>query len=326
MTVRTSSPRSPRTSSRSTASRGRRNNGDDASRFDLYQTITDQIVTLLEAGTAPWRSSALGTDLGRPMSMTTGRPYRGINVFLLAMAGLAGGHTSAYWATYKQAQALGGQVRRGEKGTLVVFWKMLDGNEVDPATGRPEKRPVLRYYRVWNACQCDGLMLPDADREPRQAPEPFDAAEAVIAGYRTGPSVLTDGLTPAYLPALDTVKMPPLDRYADAPSYYCDLFHEYGHSSGAKHRLDRWGEGGPATSFRSDSYSREELVAEMTAAFLCGHCGISPSTIANSASYLAGWVERLKGDKRLIVTAAGQAQKAADHILGVPPFDPGEDD
>ena len=308
---------SSRSSSRNTAGRrgSRRNQGGPA-RFDLYRHVTDQIVGLLEAGTAPWRSSVLGTPLGRPTSMTTNRPYRGINVFLLAMASLAGGHDSAYWATYRQAQALGGQVRKGERGTLVVFWKPLEG-EVDPETGRADRHFVLRYYRVWNASQCEGLVPPDAAGrpEPREH-ERCELAEDIVAGYRSGPSVLTEGLVPSYLPDLDAVRMPPPDRYADAPSYYCDLFHELGHSTGHKRRLDRWGEGGPSGSFRSDSYSREELVAEMTAAFLCGHCGISPQTIENSASYLAGWVERLRGDSRLVVVAAGQAQKAADLILG----------
>jgi antirestriction protein ArdC len=263
------------------------------------------------------------------MSMSTGRPYRGVNVFLLAMAGLAGGHASAYWVTYRQAQALGGQVRKGEKGTLVVFWKTLDHDEIDPETGKPDKRFVLRYYRVWNASQCDGLTPPDVgDRpEPREHPhhEPIDLADRVLVGFAAprNPAVRHGDFPAAsYSPSADEVRMPFTHRYADMPSFYCDCFHELGHSTGHTGRLDRWGDAGPATSFRSDSYSREELVAEMTAAFLCGHCGISPSTIANSASYLAGWVERLKGDKRLVIAAAGQAQKAADLILGTPAYQP----
>ena len=333
MTVQLSSRPARRTSSRTTASRGSRNGGDDASRFDLYQTVTDQIVNLLEAGTAPWRSGVLGTPIGRPMSLTTGRPYRGVNVFLLAMAGLSGGYPSAYWATYRQAQALGGQVRKGEKGTLVVFWKTLGDphrGEIDPATGKTDKQFVLRYYRVWNASQCDGLTPPDAGDHPApQQHEPIDLAEQVLAGYAAprGPAV-RHGEFPAasYSPSADEVRLPFTYRYADMPSFYCDAFHELGHSTGHKSRLDRWGDAGPATSFRSDSYSREELVAEMTAAFLCGGCGLTPATIENSASYLAGWVERLKGDKRLIVTAAGQAQKAADQILGMAAFGAASDE
>lgn len=329
MTVRTSPRTTSRIRSNSTGRRGFRKADAGESRFDLYQTVTDQIVELLEAGTAPWKSSVLGTPIGRPMSLTTGRPYRGVNVFLLAMAGLAGGHGSAYWVTYKQAKALGGQVRKGEKGTLVVFWKTLGDDEIDPKTGRPEKRFVLRYYRVWNAGQCDGLTPPDAGSQPEPVQhDPIDAADAVLAGFAApeGPSV-RHGEFPAasYAPAVDEVRMPFTGRYADMPSFYCDCFHELGHSTGHKSRLDRWGDAGPATSFRSDSYSREELVAEMTAAFLCGHCGVSPSTIESSASYLAGWVERLKGDKRLVIAAAGQAQKAADLILGTPAFEPRDD-
>ena len=221
-----------RTSSRSTASRGARNGGgggDEAGRFDLYQTVTDQIVSLLEAGTAPWRSSVLGTPLGRPTSLTTGRPYRGVNTFLLAMAGLAGGHASAYWTTYRQAQALGGQVRKGEKGTLVVFWKTLDNGEVDPETGKADKRFVLRYYRVWNASQCDGLTPPDAGSQPApREHDPIDAADAVIAGFAApGGPVVRHGEFPAasYSPSADEVRMPFTHRYADMPIFYCDCFH-----------------------------------------------------------------------------------------------------
>ena len=326
MTVRTSPRTTSRTRSNNTSGRrGFRHQRDDASRFDLYQTVTDQIVALLKAGVAPWKSSVLGTPIGQPMSLTTGRPYRGVNVFLLAMAGLAGGHSSAYWATYRQAQALGGQVRKGEKGTLVVFWKTSDG-EIDPDTGKADKRFVLRYYRVWNASQCDGLTPPDVGSQPApREHDPIDLADEVLAGFAApcGPAVRHGDFPAAsYAPAADEVRMPFSHRYADMPSFYCDCFHELGHSTGNKGRLDRWGDAGPATSFRSDSYSREELVAEMTAAFLCGHCGISPATIENSASYLAGWIERLRGDKRLVIAAAGQAQKAADLILGTPAYQP----
>ena len=317
---------------RTAGNRGSRS--DAASRFDLYQAVTDQIVGLLEAGTAPWKSGVLGTPIGRPVSLTTGRPYRGVNVFLLAMAGLAGGYDSAHWVTYKQAQARGGQVRKGEKGTLVVFWKVLNDREkLDrqaAENGNADRRFVLRYYRVWNARQCDGITPPDAGTfsVPATAAtqELIPAAEAVLAGYRGGPAVLTQGTVPAYAPASDVVKMPEPALYRDRPSYYGDLFHELGHSTGHARRLDRWGKGGPSVSFRSDSYSREELVAEMTAAFLCGHCGISPATIDSSASYLAGWIERLRGDSRLVIAAAGAAQKAADHILGVPAYRPQDED
>ena len=314
----------PRGGARRRTAAGRGSRADAASRFDLYQAVTDQIVALLEAGTAPWKSGVLGTPIGRPMSLTTGRPYRGVNVFLLAMAGLAGGYDSAHWVTYKQAQARGGQVRKGEKGTLVVFWKVLDDGERDPETGRTDRRFVLRYYRVWNARQCDGITPPDAGGyEPPREHERVLAVDRVIDGYADRPAIEHGPVAaPAYLPAHDRVRMPEIGRYASPHAYCNDLFHELGHSTGHSSRLDRWGEGGPDTSFASSSYSKEELVAEMTAAFLCGHCGIGPDTIESSASYLAGWVSRLRGDKRLVIAAAGAAQKAADHILGVPPYQP----
>ena len=193
MSVRTSPRPSARTGTAGTR-RGYRRNRDEQSRFDLYQAVTDEILDLLHCGVAPWKSCVLGEPIGRPMSLTTGRPYRGINVFLLAVAAANAGHTSAYWATYRQAQALGGQVRRGERGTLVVFWKTSDG-EIDPETGKADKRFVLRYYRSGadsraNGADCDARGAGDhergADRDARGAPRDTSGSNGDARGANRG--------------------------------------------------------------------------------------------------------------------------------------------
>ena len=286
-----------------------------AGRFDLYQTVTDRIVELLEAGVAPWRSPVMGSEIGRPVSLTTGKPYRGVNVFLLAMSAMSGGYRSRYWMTYKQAGERGGQVRKGERSTLAVFWKLY--KTTDRKTGEETRVPVLRYYNVFNADQTDGVRVPDEAAEADRVHRPLMECERIAAGFgpdRGGPRVVTGGTTPLYDYGLDAVRVPEASRFRTDESYYSALFHELGHATGHPKRLARCGE--THDGFGSPAYSREELVAEVTAAYLCGEAGIGPATVEMNASYLAGWITALKGDKRLIVTAAAQAQRAADLILG----------
>ena len=289
-----------------------------AERFDLYQRVTDQIVELLEKGTAPWRSPVIGSEVGQPVSLTTGKPYRGVNVFLLGMAAMAGGYQSRYWMTYRQAAERGGQVRRGERSSMAVFWKLYETE--DRKTGDPTKVPVLRYYSVFNADQVDGVDAPDAGQnQGERAHEPLAACEAIIGGFGQaagGPGVETGGHVPAYIPSRDAVRLPQAERFTSGELYYAAAFHELGHATGHPRRLARWTADDGPHPLGSVGYSKEELVAEMTAAFLCGEAGIGPATVEDSASYLAGWVKVLRGDKRLVVTAAAQAQKAADMILG----------
>ena len=283
-------------------------------RFDLYQTVTDRIVGLLESGVAPWRSPVVGSEVGRPVSLTTGRPYRGVNVFLLAMSAAGNGHRSRYWLTYRQAQERGGQVRRGERSTLAVFWKLWETE--DRKTGEATKVPVLRYFNLFNADQCDGVEVPGGPTPAERSHEPIAACEAIAGGFAGGPAVESGGDVPAYVPARDAVVMPEAGRFVSGESYYAALFHELAHATGSPSRLSRWADVETFPRWGSDGYRREELVAEVAAAFLCGEAGIGPATIEDSAAYLSGWVKALRGDKRLIVTVAAAAQKAADHILG----------
>lgn len=285
------------------------------SSFDLYQTVTDQIVSMLEAGVVPWRSPILGrASAGHPKNLNTGKQYRGVNVFLLAFTAYAKGYGSSYWLTFNQAKERGGNVRKGEKSSMVVFWKQYETK--DKQSGEPVRVPVLRYYNVFNAEQLDGIDAPDASNYTPLDFHPIDEAEKIVAGYAGSPAISHDGGQQAfYNPLVDSVHMPDKTRFATVEEYYSTLFHELSHSTGHKTRLDR-ADGMKPVAYASTDYGKEELVAEMSAAFLCGHAGIHPTVIGNQAAYLDGWLKVIKADKKLVIAAAGQAQKAADWIRG----------
>jgi antirestriction protein ArdC len=196
-----------------------------------------------------------------------------------------------------------------------VFWKWLDVDATGEATGK-RSVPMLRYYSVFNVAQCDGVTAPAIEGTDR-AHSPIETAEQIVAAMPKRPEI-RHGLDRAfYSPAVDSVGMPSPERFETPENYYSVLFHELTHSTGHESRLNRKGvSGSESAGFGSQSYSKEELVAEMGAAFLCGRAGIVERTIDNSAAYVASWLERLKDDARLIVLAAAQAQKAADFILG----------
>ncbi|EMI24074.1 ArdC family protein [Rhodopirellula europaea] len=284
---------------------------------DIYQEVTDKIIGHLEQGTAPWRNPIRrGTGDGWPKNLDSGKRYRGINVFLLGLTSWERGYSSDFWMTFKQASAAGGQVRKGEKGSLVTFWKMYATK--DRETGLDVEIPMLKHYTAFNLDQIEGIEAPDApeplsDRNPF---EPIKAAERIVEGYISKPTIAHDGGGRAfYRPSTDTIHMPDQGRFDNPESYYSTLFHEITHSTGHSKRLDR-GLDTKLAPFGSNDYSKEELVAEMGAAFLSASAGISPPTIEQSASYLQSWINVLRGDKRLVVTAAASAQKAADLVLG----------
>ncbi len=282
--------------------------------FDVYQAVTDRILKMLDGGTVPWRHPIRNAGGGWPKNLESGRPYRGVNVFLLASTSWAKGYDSAYWMTFKQAQAQGGHVRRGEKSSMVVFWKQLE--TTDRQTGEPKKVPLLRYYNVFNAAQVDGVPAPDAVPGDWDLPiEPIAEAERIVVGYEGGPRIEHGGNQAYYRPAEDLVRIPEPGRFLSREFYYATKFHELAHSTGHSSRLDR-GLDTHLAPFGSTDYSREELVAEMGAAFLCAVAGISPPTIEQSAAYIAGWRKKLSAEPKLIVSAAGAGQRAADWILG----------
>ena len=276
---------------------------------DVYQIITDRIVAILEAGTVPWRMPwNYGSKRG-PLNLVSRKHYQGINSFLLACTPYA----SPYWLTYSQAQKIGGHVRKGEVGRYIIFWKIFEKDDSTAEDGK-KRLTVLRYFTVFNTEQCEGITTPAPDTTTWHEHDPIEAAEAVQLAMPNRPIVTIGGTKACYSPVHDHVQVPELFRYERPEEYYCTLFHELAHATGHQSRLNREGITGNHF-FGDDSYSREELVAEMTAAFLCGHVGIENATIQNSAAYLHSWIKALRGDKRLAITAAAQAQKAADYIL-----------
>ena len=284
---------------------------------DIYKAVTDRIIELLDKGTVPWKYPIRksGGDDGFPTNLDSGRAYRGINVFLLAMTAWAEGYESPYWITFRQAKQKGGHVRKGEKGSLVIFWKQYATQDRD--SGKDITVPVLRRYTVFNAQQCEdievpGLPEPDPEAEPF---EPIEEAAKIVAGYAGGPRIEHRGGRAFYRPREDLVQLAEPERFVDRQSYYVTLFHELAHSTGHKSRLDRGLETSPP-AFGSPDYSKEELVAEMGAAFLAAAAGISPDTIEQSAAYIDGWRKKLSGDAKLVVHAAGAGHRCADWIMG----------
>jgi antirestriction protein ArdC len=269
-----------------------------------YDVVTESIIKQLESGVAPWRKP-WRTEM--PVNLVSKKEYRGINIFLLACQG----YGSRYWLTYRQAQALGGSVRKGEHGSRVVFWKIGEYRKENSETGEAEnhKSILLRYYAVFNLEQCEGIKSP----EPARVINPIEQCESIVRSMPNPPGFEQDSQA-CYRPSTDTVGMPAISAFNSAEEYYSTLFHELTHSTGHPSRVMREGIMNH-NPFGSEDYSKEELVAEMGAAMLCGIAGIESRTLENSASYLQSWINKLKSDSRLIVSAASQAQKAADYIL-----------
>lgn len=273
--------------------------------MNVYEKITEQILAQLERGTVPWRKP-WRTSL--PKNLVSGKPYRGINVVMLGMQG----HESAYWATFRQVEKLGGAVKKGEHGTLVVFTNWFE--VVDEKTGEEKEIPFLKSYVVFNLAQTTGIEVP---AEEQKAPvSPITRCEEVVAGMADAPRIGFDGGGRAYYsPLTDSIHLPAQTKFESAEGYYGTMFHELVHSTGHAKRLARKGVA-QVSGFGSESYSQEELVAEIGAAFLCGTTGVDTGTDENSASYIAGWLKSLKDDKKLVVVAAAQAQRAVDYITG----------
>lgn len=289
---------------------------------EVYSIITERILDLLKAGTVPWhkpwRTTCYGGQCGAAFNLKSKKPYRGMNVFILAASGFA----SPWWVTLKQANELGGKVRKGERSTQVIFWKFIDAEKIVDGVRVASRIPLLRYYNVFNVEQCEGLesKIPQADK-PAVEPTEFqaiEAAEEVVENMPFAPLVTHGGNRACYSPSLDVVNMPPREAFDGSEHYYSVLFHELGHSTGHESRLNRKGvsgSNGEWSPMGSPTYAKEELVAEMTAAFLCGECGIE-GTYDSSASYIAHWRKHLSDDPTMVVHAASAAQKAADFILG----------
>ena len=275
--------------------------------IDVYQIITNRIIEQLAQNVVPWRKP--WTEAGHPQNLFTKRPYSGINTWLLASLG----YGQNYFLTWKQIKAVGGSVKKGEKGTMVVFWKRAEpqpDNGMEPA----QKNAVLRYYFVFNVAQIDNLPEVLSIPQPEHGVSRIGACDEIMERMPNCPDIRHGRHKAYYDPAKDYINMPKQGSFGSAESYYCTLFHELVHSTGHRSRLGRKEVTEP-NGFGSDPYSIEELTAEIGACYLNSVAGIADSEFDSSVSYIKGWIEQLRGDKRMIVHASSQAQKAADYIL-----------
>lgn len=274
---------------------------------DVHQEVTDAIIGALESGTAPWVKPWNGSA-GFPVNASTSRPYNGVNVFLLWMKESAMGYASSRWLTFKQAKACKGSVRKGEKGTGIVFFNFL--KKTDKKTGEVSKFPLLRFYTVFNVAQCDGLnekalgKIEEAEMLPESAR--IEHAETYFAAIHKSTGIVPErgGARACYVPSRDAIMLPEFASFKDASAAYSTEAHEFGHATGAKSRLDRDLSG----RFGSESYAAEELVAEMTSAFICASLNLDG--MLQHPEYIGNWIKVLKSDKRAVFTAASLAKKA----------------
>jgi antirestriction protein ArdC len=293
----------------------RGNRGGAKTMKDLYSGVTNRILAELEAGAAPWiKPWSAMPGCNHPHNAATGRPYSGCNVVLLWMATQSGNWPTMRYLTFKQALDLGGHVRKGETGTKVYFVKQLQVKDKDAGPDDDNKHklvPMMREYTVFNIAQCDGL--PPKILEPSaRAPRNHDVRDMLADEFMMATQAdIREGHGQAmYVPSIDAIMMPAFASFKDADNFYSTVFHELGHWTGAKSRLDR--SEGMRGRFGDRAYAAEELVAELCAAFLCAEFNMDGDL--RHAGYIEHWSALLKADNRAFFTACSKAQAAADHL------------
>ena len=281
-------------------------------KMDVYSIITERVLDLLDKGTVPWRKPWSGSD-DLPRNLGSGRFYRGINVWLL----MAMGYISPYWVTFRQCDKMGGSIKKGQKGTPVIYWNWFEKKGTDDDTGEEtvKRVPFLRYYTVFNVEQTEGLedQIPEPAEKPAEF-NPIEICEVIVENYPDPKCPIEHGGgRAAYSLALDRIRMPNKEAFDSPEEYYSTIFHEMIHSTGHQSRVNRKLD----PNFGSDDYSQEELVAEMGASYMCGITSIEHQTLENSAAYIQNWRVKISEDKKLVVMAAAQAQKAVDWLVPV---------
>lgn len=272
----------------------------------VYEIVTARIIEQLEKGKVPWKQPWV--HAGQPQNLITRKPYRGLNVMLLAMLGYA----QNFYITEKQLEEIGAKPREGEIPHIVVYWLWpeKDAESVKPAK---HKSPTLRYYRVFNVSQCTGI-LPSLIPNTERVNDPIENADRIVEEMPMPPEILHKEAVAYYAPDADYVNMPRMNTFKNSESYYSVLFHELIHSTGNEIRVGRPG----ITSkviYGSETYSKEELIAEIGACYLQSFSGIEPEPTSNNIGYIQSWLKKLKDDNKFIVYAATAAQKAVDFIL-----------
>jgi antirestriction protein ArdC len=290
-------------------------------KHDIYTEVTNRIISQLEQGVIPWKSPYF-SQVGFPRNFSTGKHYHGINVFLLGSLRF----TSPYFLTFIQAKELGGNVRKGEHGSLVVKYGTYTKEDETAASSEDiETRRYLKAYTVFHASQIEGIEFPKPANLPELSiTEKTDRARAIVAAMPKAPTFHEGAAIPCYRPSTDSIHMPERGFFSSEEAYYSTLFHELSHSTGHASRLARKsllenkGIDAAGDTARK-TYAEEELVAEMGASFLSAHAGFMDTELPNSAAYLQGWIDALKSKdaKGWIIRAASQAQKAANYILNL---------
>lgn len=277
----------------------------------IYDAVNKQILDQLEKGNIPWR---MPWKTNFPVNLISKKEYEGFNWWMLLIEQMVKGYKSNVWATFKQVTDKGGKVKKGEKSTMVIYWKIL---EIESATkkdknGKPkiEKIPLLRYYNVFNLDQTEGIEIKAEDKVQNINLD----AENIIEHYKEQITMKAGGNQAFYSPKEDYIQIPAREQFISDEGFYSTNFHEMVHSTGHEKRLNRFGDNYSA-HFGSESYSKEELIAEMGSAYLCAKTGILPQTIENKGAYIQSWLKALKDDKTLLVSAGGKAQKAVEFIL-----------
>lgn len=273
--------------------------------MDIYTAVTDRIITQMEQGIIPWQKPWISA--GTAVSHATGKPYSLLNQMLLQRPG--------EYITFKQCQEAGGHVKKGEKSSMVVFWKWIEQEDQD--TGEVKQIPFLRYYNVFHIDQCEGISAKyTAEIVFPDRASTIEIAQDIVYDYLGRESVTLlhqEGDRAFYRPSTDEIILPIRKQFVSTAEYYSTVFHELVHSTGHPSRLNRLNS---AAYFGNEDYSKEELIAEIGAATLVNHCGLeSPTSISNNAAYIQNWLSVLKDDKRFIVSAAGKAEKAVNLIL-----------
>lgn len=288
-------------------------------RLDIHQHVTDQIISFIENGAGspemPWQRA--GGNFSMPVNVETNNHYRGVNVLGLWASACKAGFTTGTWGTYRQWQAKGCQVRKGQNGSLVVFYKKYDTASENADTGdtETESRLFARSSWVFNADQVDGYQSPEA--RPPQTFDSIENAEQFVAATKA--EIRHGGSQAYYRPSADVIQMPDRGRFTGTDTmsagegYYATLLHELTHWTSAKHRLDR----GFGKRFGDDAYAMEELVAEIGAAFLCARLNITPQVRVDHASYIDHWLRVMKADKKAIFAAASKASQATDYLYAL---------
>ncbi len=281
------------------------NQNNDLRIRDVYQIVTNRVLELLEKGEVPWRKT--WTNTGLPRNLATGKEYKGINLLLLTSLG----YSLNYFLTFQQLRDMGGKLKEGEKSHIVVYWKWIETEK--PDGGGKEVKPFLRYYRVYNINQTEGI--PES-RIPKitRPKNPIDECEFIIKTMPQCPEIIHRTEQPYYNPKDDFINMPLMGHFETSENYYETLFHELVHSTGHNSRLNRK-EVMENHAFGTEMYSIEELTAEMGACYLKSLTGIRESVSQNNISYIQGWIKVLKKNRKFIIYASSQAQKAVEFIL-----------